>query len=105
MSYANPTRGINRPVFAFKRDRLPNPATYYTGQGLKLIGGGEWKNGICPFHQDTKPSLRVRLDTGGYRCMACGAKGGDVLAFHMQRHGLSFKQAAQQLGAWLKGAL
>jgi hypothetical protein len=32
--------------------------------------------------------------------MACGAKGRDVLAYHMKRHGLSFKQAAQQLGAW-----
>ena len=84
----------------FDRARLPSPADYFTQQGLKLTGGGEWKDAICPFHEDTKPSLRVRLDTGGFRCMVCGAHGGDVLAFHQQRHGLSFKQAAQQLGAW-----
>jgi hypothetical protein len=100
MNYANPTRGLNRPTFDFKRDRLPNPATYYAGQGLKLIGGGEWRNALCPFHQDTKPSLRIHIDTGSFRCMACGVKGVDVLAFHMQRHGLSFIHAAKSLGAW-----
>lgn len=84
----------------FNKLALPHPADYFAQQGLKLTGGGEWRNAICPFHDDTKPSLRVRLDTGGFCCMACGAHGGDVLAFHQQRYGLSFKQAAQQLGAW-----
>lgn len=88
----------------FDRARLPHPSEYFTQQGLKLTGGGEWKNAVCPFHDDSKPSLRVRFDTGGFRCMVCGARGGDVLAFHMLRHDLSFKQAAQQLGAWAKGA-
>lgn len=100
MRRANPTRGLSRPAFAFKRDRLPNPAGYYHEQGLKLIGGGEWKSAVCPFHNDTTPSLRVRLDTGAFRCMVCGAHGGDVLAFHMQRHRLRFIEAARALGAW-----
>jgi len=89
----------------FDRARLPNTADYFEQQGLKLTGGGEWRNVICPFHDDTKPSLRVRLDTGGFRCMVCGAHGGDVLAFHQQRHGLSFMDAAKQLGAWTRGAV
>jgi DNA primase len=101
MRHANPTRG-HKP-FSFKRDRLPSPAEYYNEQSLKLIGGGEWKNAVCPFHNDTKPSLRVRLDTGAFRCMVCGAHGGDVLAFHMQRHGLRFIEAAKALGAWGAG--
>jgi len=67
---------------------------------LKLTGSGEWKSAVCPFHNDTRPSLRVRLDTGAFRCMTCGAKGGDVLAFHMRRHGLLFIEAAKALGAW-----
>ena len=37
--------------------------------------------------------------------MTCGAKGGDVLAFHMQRHGLRFIEAARALGAWEGGAM
>ncbi len=85
---------------AFRRDRLPYAADYFREQGLKLIGGGAWKSALCPFHADTQPSLRVRLESGGFRCMACGAHGGDVLAFHRQRYGLSFVEAAKALGAW-----
>ncbi len=84
----------------FNKSALQRPANYFKEQGLKLTGGGEWKSAICPFHDDHKPSLRVRLDTGGFRCMACGACGGDVLAFHMQRYGLGFIAAAKQLGVW-----
>ena len=84
----------------FNKSALQRPANYYKEQGLKLIGGGEWKDALCPFHDDSKPSLRVRLDSGGFKCMACGARGGDILAFHMQRYGLGFIAAAKQLGAW-----
>lgn len=96
----NYTRAHYKQSGSFNKAALPQPADYFAQQGLKLTGGGEWKNVICPFHDDTKPSLRVRLDTGGFRCMVCGAHGGDVLAFHQQRYGLTFKAAAQQLGAW-----
>lgn len=96
MRYANPTRG----KFPFNRNHLPWPAEYYKSQGVKLMGGGEWKNARCPFHLDNKPSLRVRLDSGGFRCMACGAHGGDVLDFHMQLYGMGFVEAAKDLGAW-----
>jgi DNA primase len=100
MSNAYPTRGNNYSSFPFNRDRLPNPITYYTEQALKLTGGSEWKSAICPFHPDTRPSLRIRLSNGSFRCMVCGACGGDVLAFHIQRHGLRFIEAAKALGAW-----
>ncbi len=85
---------------SFNRNKLPDPGTYYHAQGLKLIGGGEWKSAICPFHNDTRPSLRIRLDSGGFRCMACGARGGDVLAFHMQRYKMHFVDVAKALGSW-----
>ena len=84
----------------FNRSNLQSPATYFKEQGLKLTGGGAWKNALCPFHDDHSPSLRVRLDSGSFKCMACGTRGGDILAFHMQRHGMDFKQAAKDLGAW-----
>ncbi|ANH11619.1 TPA: CHC2 zinc finger domain-containing protein [Legionella pneumophila] len=84
----------------FNRERLPSPSKYYKGQGLNLSGGLEWKTALCPFHEDTKPSLRVRLDEGCFCCMACGAKGGDVLAFHRKKYGLGFKDTAIELEAW-----
>lgn len=100
MKYAIPTRGTrSKPSFSFKRDQLPLPGEYYRNQGLKLVGGGEWKSAICPFHKDTRPSLRLRIDSGGFRCMVCGVRGGDVLAFHMKRYKLNFIAAARSLGA------
>lgn len=102
MQYMIPTWRRNRHAFAFKRDRLPNPIDYYREQGLKLVGGGAWRSAICPFHKDTKPSLRVRIETGAFRCMVCGTRGGDILAFHMQRYHLRFAEAAKALGAWEK---
>lgn len=91
----------NRKKFksTFNRNLLPRPGEYYRQQGLRLTGGGEWKSAICPFHEDKNPSLRLRLDSGGFRCMACGVHGGDVLAFHMQLHKLNFMSAARALGA------
>ena len=86
--------------FGFDRSLLPNPSKYYSEQGLKLTGGGEWKQALCPFHKETRPSLGVRLESGSFRCMACGASGGDVLAFHMLRYGMGFMEAAKSLGAW-----
>jgi CHC2 zinc finger len=102
---AQAQRQAERPAFnsLFDKSRLPSTAKYYEQQGLKLSGGGAWRDAVCPFHTDTKPSLRVRADNGAFSCMVCGAHGGDVLAFHQQRHGLTFKAAAIELGAW-KGA-
>lgn len=84
----------------FERKRLPDPLGYFQSAGLQLIGRGRWRSALCPFHDDHSPSLRVNAETGAFRCMACGAHGGDVLAFHRARYGLSFAQAARDLGAW-----
>ena len=88
----------------FARTRLPIPAEYFKTQGLTLKGRGAWRDAVCPFHTDTKPSLRVKIKTGAFSCMACGAHGGDVLAYHMKLHNMDFKTAAVSLGAWVGGA-
>lgn len=85
----------------FSRKHLPSSITYLESQGIKLKGSGAWRDAICCFHPDTKPSLRVNVETGAYRCFVCGARGGDVLAFHMQHHKLNFVEACKQLGAWV----
>jgi DNA primase len=85
---------------SFERERLPDALAYFEDAGMRLIGRGRWRSALCPFHDDHNPSLRLNVETGAFRCMACGVKGGDVLAFHRARHGLSFVQAARDLGAW-----
>ena len=103
MNPGNKSAQVRGGRFSYRRDLLPCPADYFAARGLKLAGRGEWRNAICPFHNDTRPSLRVRIETGAFRCMVCGAHGSDVLAFHMLRHGLRFIEAAKSLGAWEAG--
>lgn len=84
----------------FDSAALPDPLAYFEAEGLRLFGRGTWRTTRCVFHDDERPSLSVNVQTGGYKCHACGAHGGDVLDFHRARHGLGFKDAARILGAW-----
>jgi DNA primase len=92
--------GTKRSAGSFRRDLLPVPTAYYRHEGVKLLGRGTWRSALCPFHSDTHPSLRIHVASGAYRCMACGEKGGDVVAFHRSRYSRSFVVAAKELGAW-----
>ena len=84
----------------FLRDNLPDPVSYFESEGLKLDGRGKWRTTECRFHGGSD-SMRINTQTGGWVCMAgCGARGGDVLAFHMAAHGLGFIEAAKALGAY-----
>lgn len=85
----------------FERSLLPDPSTYFEQQGLKMSGprSAKWKTTECQFHGGSD-SMRVNSITGFWVCMACSVKGGDVLAYHMQRHGMDFVDAARALGAW-----
>lgn len=88
---------------SYERDRLPDAVSYYESEGLNLCGPGsaKWKTTECRFHGGSD-SMRINMATGAWVCMACGVKGGDVLAHHMQMHGLEFTDAAKALGAWVE---
>jgi DNA primase len=61
--------------------------------------GKNWV-GLCPFHDDQKPSFAVEPVKGIYRCFACG-KGGNVFTFLMELNGWSFPEAVRSLAASL----
>lgn len=88
---------------AFVKDRVPDWQAYADSNGMVLEGKGLWRNVLCSFHADTTPSMRVNLKSGGWICMSCGVKGGDVLGHHMERTGDGFVEAAKALGAWDEG--
>lgn len=82
---------------------LPTTARYLHDRGL-LAGKtrGEWVTIRCPSHKaggEVHPSLRVSLADGHFRCMACGARGGDLVALHRLLTGVGFTQAVLDLGA------
>ena len=104
-AYKNPRQSYysrNRKNFKqnFDRDLLPTPAQYYKQQFPKMRLKSEWVKVCCPFHSDCTPSLNINMVSGGFKCWACGAHGGDVLAFQMKRYNQTFKEAAIALGAW-----
>ncbi len=84
----------------FDRRNLPDAVTFYESRGLVLTGRGKWRTTACTFHGGSD-SMRVNTDTGAFFCMAgCGARGGDVLAYHMADSGQDFLGAAKALGCW-----
>ncbi|HWQ08215.1 MAG TPA: DNA primase, partial [Holophaga sp.] len=52
--------------------------------------------GLCPFHSERTPSFQVLADRGFYHCFGCG-KHGDAFAWLMEREGLTFPEALEQL--------
>ncbi len=61
---------------------------------LKHVGTN-WR-GICPFHNDTRPSLYVSQPKQIFKCFACG-KAGNVLTFVQDYEKLSFIEAVKKL--------
>ncbi len=57
--------------------------------------GSNWR-GICPFHNDTNPSLYVSQPKQMFKCFACG-KAGNVFTFVQDYEKLSFFEALKKL--------
>lgn len=86
---------------SFDRTRLPEPIAYFEACGLSLSTKGKWRTTRCDFH-DGSDSMRINVATGGWVCMSCAAKGGDVLAYEMATTGADFVNAAKTVGAWVE---
>ena len=81
--------------------RLPAVADYYRLVfGTLRFNATGWAQVRCVFHEDSHPSLSIHREHGAFRCFACGARGGDLLAFEMLHSGADFKTAVRALGAW-----
>lgn len=80
------------------------PERYYNAHLIGTFGkptGCGWHlwNGLCPFHADIRPgSFVINKSSGAFRCFSCRASGGDIIAFHMKRHEIGFKDALIQIG-------
>ena len=66
------------------------------GRFVQLKKQGSVWVGICPFHQDHKPSMRVTPAMGIYKCFACGA-GGDVIKFVQEHERVEFLEAVKMV--------
>lgn len=59
---------------------------------VRLEKKGPGYVGVCPFHNDRHPSMRVTPSRQIYKCFVCGA-GGDVFDFLIRHENMSFTEA------------
>ena len=61
---------------------------------LKKSGANYW--GLCPFHNDKKPSMSVSPSRGIFKCFSCG-EGGDALSFLVKIQNREYKDVIFEL--------
>jgi len=85
---------IPREVVDAVRDRTN--LVELVSRHVSLAHKGRSHVGLCPFHQEKRPSFHVIPDKGIYHCFGCQA-GGDAFKFLMTIEGLSFVEAVKEL--------
>ncbi len=78
------------------RERIKEaPISQIVGHFISLKRSGSGLVGLCPFHNDTKPSMTVNDKRGLFRCWACNT-GGDHLEFVKLKLNVDFVQAMRE---------
>ena len=66
------------------------------GSYIQLRRQGRNYVGLCPWHDDTSPSLQVNPERQSFKCWVCDI-GGDVFSFVMKIEGVEFREALSML--------
>jgi DNA primase len=84
-------------AYAQLKERIKeSPISLVISHYITLSKRGTNLEAICPFHSDTKPSLKVNDAKGMYKCFACSA-GGDSIKFVMEYKKLEFGEAIKEI--------
>ena len=67
------------------------------GERIPLVARGKNYFGVCPFHDDSNPSLCVSREKQIYTCFSCHATG-NVYTFLMNFEHLEFREVLKYLG-------
>lgn len=88
-------------AFEELKDRIKeSPVSMVISHYITLNKRGATLEAICPFHSDTKPSLKVNDAKGMYKCFACGA-GGDAITFVKEYKKVEFVDALREIAGIL----
>lgn len=66
------------------------------GQYVQLRREGRGYKGLCPWHDDSRPSLQVNPERQSFKCWVCDI-GGDIFSFVMKQENVSFPEALAML--------
>jgi DNA primase len=79
-----------------KQVKEANDIVDVVGGYIALRPAGTTFKGLCPFHDDSRPSFDVDPRRQRYRCWSCG-KYGDVISFVQEHERISFPEALEVL--------
>lgn len=66
------------------------------GQYVQLRREGRGYKGLCPWHDDSRPSLQVNPERQSFKCWVCDI-GGDIFSFVMKQENVAFPEALAML--------
>lgn len=66
------------------------------GGDLSLRRQGRVYKALCPWHDDSDPSLQISPERQSWRCWVCN-DGGDIFTYVMKREGVGFREALVML--------
>lgn len=95
-----PTNSAHSAWAQLRDDIARYPISQIIQHYLPLVLKGKNWEGLCPFHPDSKPSLKVTDEKGLYKCFACSA-GGDAITFVKEFKKISFKEAVTEIAGQL----
>jgi DNA primase len=80
------------PVEQTKQVKAACDIVAVVGSYLAIKPAGKIFKALCPFHQDSRPSLDIDPQRQRYKCWSCGAHG-DIFSFVMHQEKVGFKEA------------
>jgi DNA primase len=86
------------PVEQTKQVKAASDIVAVVGSYIPIHAAGKTFKAVCPFHNDTRPSLDVDPQRQRYKCWSCGAHG-DVFSFVMHQEKVGFREARAILAA------
>jgi DNA primase len=91
---------VNRQVVDELKQQIPlmDYLQAHDWHPARHLSRGRWM-GVCPLHEDHKPSFLVDPHKNLFYCYGCG-RGGDVIRFAELYHQVSFPQALALLRQW-----
>src|ERR1700674_4854925 len=93
-------KSVNRQALDELKQQIPlmGYLQAHDWRPTRPLSGGRWM-GLCPLHQDHKPSFLVDTDKDLFYCYG-GGRGGDVIRFAELYHQVKFSQAIGLLRQW-----
>jgi DNA primase len=77
------------------------------GQYLQLRREGRIYKALCPWHDDSRPSLQINPERQSFKCWVCNI-GGDIFSFMMKIENVEFREAlgmlAERAGIRVQGS-